>query len=136
MRRTVFALSIVPAMIATSLSGGAVAQAASSPNVVGQKYSDASAALSEAGFSPVVSSTVGSTLQRPECIVTHQQDRTVQPPPNSQWNGGAVVEQTLVTLNCNALVAAPGTPGNSLASPEGHAAATSSQRPNTPPPNG
>lgn len=111
------------AAAAAVLLGSQTAHASTSPSVVGKKYSDAKAALSEAGFSPVVSTTVGAALPWDECVVSNQRDRTVQPPPNSQWNGGVAVSQTLVTLNCNAALASPGTPGNSAASPEGRSAA-------------
>jgi hypothetical protein len=120
--------AIAVAAPAASLVLSAVAQA-SSPNVVGQKYGDASGTLSGAGYTPVVQTTVGDHLERSSCVVTHQQDRTTQPPENS---GGSAVNQTLVSLNCDASVASATTPGNSLASPEGRAAATAAKSTATP----
>jgi hypothetical protein len=102
--------------------GAGVAQAASSPNVVGQKYSDARGALSGAGFAIVVSTTVGDQVSWPDCVVTHQEDRSVPPPENT---AAAPTNQTLISLNCDAQVASATAPGNSLASPEGRAAAAS-----------
>jgi hypothetical protein len=108
---------------ATAIGVGAgVAQAASSPNVVGQKYSDARGTLSGAGFGIVVSTTVGDQVSWPDCIVTHQEDRSAPAPENTSASS---TSQTLLSLNCDAQVASATAPGNSLASPEGRAAAAS-----------
>jgi hypothetical protein len=111
--------AIAVAVPAASLVFSGLAQA-SSPNVVGQKYGDASTTLSGAGYTPVVRTTVGDRLDWSDCIVTNQQDHTEQPAPNSN---GSAVNQTLVSLNCDAAVASATTPGNSLGSPQGRAAA-------------
>ncbi|WP_286198947.1 hypothetical protein ACRDU6_23795 [Mycolicibacterium sp. ELW1] len=103
----------------------AIATAQASPNVVGEKYADASSALSSAGYTPVVSVTVGDHLHWPDCVVVRQQDRTAQPPANS---GGSGTKQTLVSLNCDAAVASAVDPGNSLGSPEGRAAKAAEQQ--------
>jgi hypothetical protein len=110
--------SVIAAAIATTALTLGCGTAQASPTVVGQKYSDASSALSSAGYAPVVSTTVGDHLVWSDCVVTHQQDRQAQPPPNS---GGSGTKQVLVSLNCDAAVASATTPGNSLASPEGRA---------------
>ncbi|WP_019973069.1 hypothetical protein [Mycobacterium sp. 141] len=125
------------AMPAVSLALCGVAQA-SSPNVVGQKYGDASTTLSGAGYTPVVRSTVGDRLAWSDCVVTNQVDHTEPAPVNSD---GSAVSQTLVSLNCDAAVASATTPGNSLGSPEGRAAAaaakaSASASPTTPAPAG
>jgi hypothetical protein len=91
------------------------ASAASAPDVIGQKYSDASSALSTAGFDPVVSTTVGDRKKWPDCLVSFAQQRDLQPPPNS---GGSAQHQVLVSLNCDAGVASGKTPGYSAQSPE------------------
>ena len=106
----------VGSMVAATVLGTGVAEAASSPNVVGQKYSDARGALSGAGYAIVVSNTVGDQVSWPDCIVTHQQDRSVPPPENT---GASATNQTLLALNCDAQLASAKTPGNSLASPAG-----------------
>ncbi|WP_036344284.1 hypothetical protein [Mycolicibacterium aromaticivorans] len=111
--------------MAAFLPIGAIATAQASPNVVGQKYSDASSALSSAGYTAVVSVTVGDHLHWPDCVVVRQQDRTAKPPPNS---GGSGTKQTLVSLNCDAGVASAVEPGNSLGSPEGRAAKAAEQQ--------
>jgi hypothetical protein len=105
---------------ALALAGSGVAVANSSSDVTGQKYSDAQSALSSAGMKPVVESTVGDQKAWPDCIVTHVQKRTVEPPENSS---GSATNEMLVSLNCEAPIASATTPGNSAASPEGKAAA-------------
>ncbi|WP_234817644.1 hypothetical protein [Mycolicibacterium sphagni] len=106
-------------MAVAAAMGTGVAEAGS-PTVVGQTYSAAQTALSSAGYAVVVSTTVGDQLSWPNCIVTHQQDRTKPPEANSS---ASPVNQTLLSLNCEAAVASATSPGNSLGSPEGRAAA-------------
>ena len=128
--QTVMCIAFGAAIAALAIAGTGVAQAASSPSVVGQKYSDARSALSGAGFTVVVSSTVGDQTAWPDCIVTRQQDQSVPPPENT---GASASNQTLVSLNCDAQVASAKSPGNSLASPEGRAAAASAAAATTKP---
>ncbi len=123
MREITCAFSFLGASIAlasVALAGSGVAVAASSPDVTGQKYSDAQSAISSAGFTPVVVSTVGDQKAWSDCLVTRTQQRTVQPPENT---GGSATTELLVSLNCDASVASAAKPGNSAASPEGKAAA-------------
>ena len=101
------------------LFGSVVAQAGSSTNVVGQKYSDAQSAISGAGLTPVVSTTVGDQKAWPDCLVTNTVARTVPAPENSS---GSATNQLLVSLNCDDGEASAKTPGFSAASPEGKAA--------------
>ena len=117
-KRTIAAVA-AGAGILMSLGGG-IAEASAPPNVVGQDYSDASGALSDAGFTPVVSTTFGDRKSRSDCVVVNQVVRTVQPPENSS---GSATNEILVSLNCEAGVASATTPGNSLASPVGRKAA-------------
>ncbi|HVQ89296.1 MAG TPA: hypothetical protein VMT88_14055 [Actinomycetes bacterium] len=112
--------SIAATSVVMAIFGSVVAHAASQPDVVGQKYSDAAGQLSTAGLSVVVSTTVGDSVARPNCIVTRQESRTEAPPENTS---ASPVSQVLVSLNCGAPVASATSPGNSLASPEGRAAA-------------
>ena len=119
--RSVLGVSAAAAALAAlALAGSGVAVASSSPDVTGQKYSDAQSAISGAGFTPVVESTVGDQKAWPDCVVTRTQQRTVQPPENSS---GSATNQLLVSLNCDAGVASAAKPGYSAASPEGRAAA-------------
>ena len=122
--RCLCGLAISSSAVAAVVGAAGPAQAASSPTVVGQRYSDAKGALGSAGYSVVVSITVGDQLQRDDCVVTRQQDRTVPPPENT---GASATKQTLITLNCDAAVASANKPGNSLASPAGAAAAAAAK---------
>jgi hypothetical protein len=111
---TVFAASTM------LLLGSGVAEAASAPNVVGQKYSDASTAISGAGYRAVVSTTVGDQKAWPDCLVANQVQRTLPAAPNSS---GSAITEVLVSLNCYASEASAIAPGYSAASPEGKAIA-------------
>ena len=115
-----FSTSIALTSVAAIALGSVVAQAASQPSVVGQKYSDATSQLSGSGLSVVVSTTVGDTVDRADCIVTRQQSRTEAAPENTS---ASPVAEVLLSLNCGAPVASAASSGNSLASPEGRAAA-------------
>jgi hypothetical protein len=113
---TVLAVSAASALV---LFGAGVAQAGSSPDVVGQKYGDAESAISSAGLKPVISTTVGDQKAWPDCVVTNTVARTVPAPENS---AGSATDQLLVSLNCDDGEASSKTPGFSAASPEGKAA--------------
>lgn len=118
-RKMIAAVALTGAS-AAMLCTAAVASAGSAPNVVGQKYSDASGALSGAGYTPVVSTTFGDRNARDDCMVVNQVARSVPPPENSS---GSATNEVLVSLNCEAGVASATQPGNSLASPVGRKAA-------------
>lgn len=122
--RRIGAVVVLSAASAMALFGAGVAQAAT-PTVVGQKYSDASTAISGAGLTAVVSTVVGDRNQRPDCLVTNQVDRTVPAPENSS---GSPTKQVLVSLNCDAGEATATKPGFSAASPEGKTAAAAAQK--------
>jgi hypothetical protein len=111
-RRALCAAAAIVGLAAVAVQSTPVASA-SSPSVVGKKYSDARGTLSSAGFSIVVATTVGDRLP---C----QQDRSVPPPENT---AGAAMNETQLSLNCDAAVASATSPGNSLGSPDGAAAA-------------
>ena len=110
----------VLAASAAVLFGSGVAQAGSTPDVVGQKYSDAQSAISGAGLTPVVSTVVGDRQERADCVVTNTVARTVPAPENS---AGSPTSQLLVSLNCDSGEASAKAPGFSAGSPEGKAAA-------------
>jgi hypothetical protein len=84
--------------------------------VNGQKYSDAQTALSGAGFTPVVSTTVGDKLAWSDCLVTNVVTRTQPAVENSS---GSSVNQALVSLNCYGSEASNKGAGYSAGSPEG-----------------
>ena len=114
------AVLVVSAASAALLLGSGVAQAASAPSVVGQKYSDASTAISGAGMTAVVSTTFGDRQAKDDCLVVNQVSRTVPAPEDSS---GSATSQVLVSLNCDSGEASATKPGFSAGSPEGKAAA-------------
>jgi hypothetical protein len=97
---------------------------AAADDYAGQKYSDASSAISDAGQKAVIASRTGDTLSDDDCIVTHSQ--------SAPWLKGddfsPVTDTVLVYLNCNATVATAKDPGNSAGSPEGRAAIAAAQK--------
>ena len=64
------AVCAAAAMAVTTLTTEGLAYA-SPPSVTGQTYSDASAALSGAGFTPVVATTVGDQKAWADCLVVN-----------------------------------------------------------------
>jgi hypothetical protein len=113
------------AVTLTTLTTGALANAGTPPSVTGQKYSDAQTTLSGAGFTPVVSTTVGDKLAWSDCLVTNVVSRTLPAVANSS---AAATNEALVSLNCYGKEASNKTAGYSAGSPEGQslAAAASS----------
>jgi len=103
------------ALGALSLSlGSGVALA---DDYAGQSYSDASKAISDAGQKAVIATSVGTSTNQGDCVVTRSQ--------KADWlkgdNFSPVTDTVLLYLNCNAKLATAGKAGNSLASPEGQA---------------
>ncbi|TXI40244.1 MAG: hypothetical protein E6Q57_19605 [Mycobacterium sp.] len=100
--------------VSLALFGSGIAAA---DDYAGQTYSDASGAIDKAGQKAVIAGSVGSVLAQTDCIVTRSQQ--------ADWLKGSnfspVTDTVLLWLNCNAKLATAGTPGNSLASPEGRA---------------
>lgn len=116
--RITLGVSVFGVGVAIAVTGAGVAEAGSVPNVVGQKYSDAQSAITDAGLHPVVSTTVGDQSAWPNCIVSNTVQRTDAPPPNS---AGGSTNDVLVSLDCDAVAASAKSPGYSAASPEGQA---------------
>jgi hypothetical protein len=117
----VYATTAVGAtVVSMAVFGTAIATA---DDYAGQKYSDASSAISKAGKKAVIASRAGDTLSNDDCIVSHSQ--------SAPWIKGdsfaAVTDTVLVYLNCNATVASATDPGNSAGSPEGRAAIQAAQ---------
>jgi hypothetical protein len=82
----------------------------------GQTYADASAQVAKYDSTAqiVVSTVVGSVLQRDECIVSSSTRAT-----HSDGTGKKKPATYYVNLNCNGALASSNTPGPSSASPEG-----------------
>jgi hypothetical protein len=93
--------------------GGGVAHA---DPLVGKTYSDAAAQVSSWGSKAMVSTVVGGDLDIDKCIVTSSRKTSF-----AKDNFAGHENGYLLALNCTAQLAAPGSPGNSLATPEGRA---------------
>jgi hypothetical protein len=105
----------VLATMAVLLSVPGIAAADGDP-LQGMTYADASAQLAKSDKSAriVVSTVVGSLLQRDACLVTHS-TRTAILSGTGSKNGVTY----FMDLNCNGALASAGTPGGSATSPEG-----------------
>ncbi len=103
--------------IAVSMSIVGAGVAAADP-YAGQTYADAASAIGNSGQVAVIAGRVGSQLPNDQCIVSRSQ--------RASWVSGTnftpVTNKILLYLNCNQVLAGPGTPGNSAASPEGQQA--------------
>jgi hypothetical protein len=99
--------------MALAVASAGVANAA--PIVVGMTYDKASAAVSNAGLTAVVSTSTGTELQQSDCIVVNQVLR-----PATSFSQSSTT--MLLSLNCNAAIASATQSGNSAASPDGQKA--------------
>src|SRR6266849_4027307 len=99
MRNELIVLAAAGAAVSFALVGAGVAGADQAPDVSGKKYSDANTALSKAGFTAVVATTVGDQVPQSDCLVTSQE---IQPTVN--WGpkkyGSSDAKNVLVSLNC------------------------------------
>ena len=94
-----------------------VANAAGAPSGVGQKYSDASQAISSAGDTVKVGTRFGHGVSQSDCVVIAQETKS-KPQQGSHPTAGTVV---VVSLNCDPHIASATNPGYSAASPQGRA---------------
>lgn len=104
------------AVIAAGLFGVGMA-AAAPPNLSGQTYGKAVEQIKSWGATPVIATVVGDQLATDDCVVTNSAKAS-----NLDSSGRSRGSQILLNLNCNAVLAGPGKPGNSAATPEGQAA--------------
>jgi hypothetical protein len=113
-----------PALAVGAMTGSALLSMATGAGVAGaddytgQKYSDVTTALADAGLTGVIATRSGDSLDDDDCVVTKSS--------KAPWLKGddftPVTDTVLLNLNCNAAVASATTPGNSAASPEGRKA--------------
>lgn len=90
--------------------------AVAAPDVVGMTYDEAASAIQRQRATPVVAARYGSQLEQEKCIVTNAWDGSFS---RAAEGFGSGRNEVMVTLNCNARVAAAGRPGNSATTPEG-----------------
>jgi hypothetical protein len=110
-------LAVIGVPAAAVISMMAFGSGIAAADYAGQTYSDASSAISGAGQKVVIASKVGDRLAEGDCVVTHSQ----MAPWLKTDAFTPVTDTVLVYLNCDAKLATPTAPGNSLASPEGQA---------------
>jgi beta-lactam-binding protein with PASTA domain len=104
-------------LLGASLALASAGVASAAPSVVGMTYDKAKEAVSNAGLSAEISTSTGTALQQGDCVVVSQALRAA-----STFGHESTPAKVLLSLNCNAVVASAGKPGNSAASPEGRAA--------------
>lgn len=117
MKNTILGLGAVASAAAVMALFGTATAAA---DYVGETYSDASDAMSEAGVDPIVATRVGDKLDQDDCIVT-----AAWGAPFLRDDGGEFAHadsQVLVSLNCAGSYATATNPGASVASPVGREA--------------
>jgi hypothetical protein len=106
--------ALVASASAATLFGAGTANA--TDPLVGKTFAEATSTMTEKwNATPVVASVVGGLLDRDDCVVMSWH-KSIFLDASGDKSGASNI---YVNLNCNAAVAAPGTPGNSLASPPG-----------------
>ena len=103
MKRLLVIASTALAAAVTSLV--VVSQAAAAPDQTGQSFAEAKAALSAAGYNPVVATSFGDKLPQDECTVVRQETTTAAPFQGGGTKGVVTTDngspKVLLSLNCN-----------------------------------
>jgi hypothetical protein len=99
--------------VATMLFGSGIATA--SDPLVGKTLAEATSKMADWKATPVVASVFGSVLASDDCIVTSWHKSNFLDASGKKTGTANIY----LNLNCNAALASPGTPGNSLNSPQG-----------------
>ncbi|MFI5510142.1 hypothetical protein ACIA48_21965 [Mycobacterium sp. NPDC051804] len=97
--------------------GAGTANAA--PDVVNRTYNDAKRMIQQAGGTAVIATRTGAALEDGKCLVVNAWDAGYQ---RIVRGGMRANNEVLVALNCNGVLAGPGSSGNSVASPVGREA--------------
>lgn len=97
--------------------GPATANAA--PDVVNRTYNDAKRMIQQAGGTAVIATRTGAGLEDGKCLVMNAWDAGYQ---RIVRGGMRANNEVLLALNCNGVLAGPGSSGNSLGSPVGREA--------------
>ena len=121
MQRLIFGAGLASVAASAMILFTAGVANAGAPTVVGQKYSDASSALSSASYTAKVGSRFGDGASQDDCVVTSQRTESKPQNGNDSTTGTTVV----LSLNCNPQEASATKAGYSAGSPEGRAAAAS-----------
>jgi hypothetical protein len=127
--RSVAVKKIIKVLTGTAISGVAVSAAlvgagvaSAAPDVAGETYADASAAIEEEGGTVVVATRVGDKLEQGDCIVIGVTDASFVRPMSDDVYFEGDSDEIAVNLNCAGGVASATSPGASVASPAGREA--------------
>ncbi|WP_319430076.1 hypothetical protein [Mycobacterium sp. RTGN5] len=80
----------------------------------GQTYADATKAITATGGTETIATVVGDQVPTAQCRVTGSRNASFLDSSGNNPGG-----RILLDLNCNADLASPGNPGNSVGSPQG-----------------
>jgi hypothetical protein len=86
------------AAIAVFVTLNSTGVANASPDVSGKTFAEAQPILQQAGFTPVVSNTIGDQLSQGDCTVVRQQDSTPVPFGTKKYK--LTQNSVLLTLRC------------------------------------
>ena len=89
------------------------------PDVVNRTLNDAKRMIQQAGGTVVIATRTGAGLEDGKCLVMNAWDAGYQ---RIVRGGMRANNEVLLALNCNGVLAGPGSSGNSLASPAGREA--------------
>ncbi|CAN5393375.1 hypothetical protein BH09ACT8_BH09ACT8_45550 [soil metagenome] len=109
-------VGVVVAALVLLIAASGLSTATTDP-LIGKTYKEASGKVAGWGGTSVIETVIGSRLQSDDCIVSTWQKSSFIDIAGTKRNG-----EFRFNLNCNETVAAPGRPGNSVASPEGKTA--------------
>lgn len=87
-----------------------IAQAGAAPDQTGQTFAEAKAALRQAGYAVVVSTSVGDKVTQDQCMVTRQETTTASGYAGSSisiYSQNSPKPRVLLSLDCNAQPAQP-----------------------------
>jgi hypothetical protein len=89
------------AFAATAASLAVISQAGAAPDQTGETFANAKAALTQAGYSVVVSSSAGDQLSRDDCIVVRQETTAASGFAGGGWPGAGKGNRVLLSLDCH-----------------------------------
>lgn len=95
------------------------------PDVVNRSFNDAERLIQQAGRTAVIATRTGAGLEDGKCLVMTAWDAGYQ---RMVRGGMRANNEVLLVLNCNGVLAGPGSSGNSMESPVGREAKLKAER--------
>ena len=89
------------AAIGASLTLVSTGVAGAAPDVSGQPFSEAQAALKAAGYTAVVSTTVGASVAQGDCTVVRQSSIKSSAFAGGDWPASTASPKVLLSLDCS-----------------------------------